>query len=60
VIYAQLGDKDRAIAQWRELLRDAADYDPVRTNLEILDGKEAVAAADSALTREREEPSMVF
>jgi len=47
VIYARLGDKDRAISQWRELIRDAADYDPALTNLEILDGKQAFAAADS-------------
>ncbi len=49
VIYARLGDKDRAISQWRELLCDAADYDPALTNLEILDGKQASAVADSAL-----------
>ena len=51
VIYARLGDKDRAIAQWRELLSEATDYDPARTNLEILGGEQAFAVADSALTR---------
>jgi len=50
-IYARLGDKDRAIAQWRELLSEATDYDPARTNLAILGGEQAFAVVDSALTR---------
>jgi len=33
------------------LLLNAADYELARTNPEILDGKQAVAAADSSLTR---------
>jgi hypothetical protein len=45
VIYARQGDKARAAAQWRDLLRNAPDYGPARANLTILEGKQPAPAA---------------
>ena len=42
VIYARQGDKARASAEWRDLLRNAPDYGPARANLTMLDGKRPV------------------
>jgi cytochrome c-type biogenesis protein CcmH/NrfG len=49
VIYARQGDKARAAAQWRDVLRNAPDHGPARANLMILDNKQPVPA------REKEE-----
>jgi tetratricopeptide (TPR) repeat protein len=49
VIYARQGDKARAAAQWRHVLRNAPDHGPARANLMILDNKQPIPA------REKEE-----
>jgi cytochrome c-type biogenesis protein CcmH/NrfG len=51
VIYAQQGRKARAYAEWRDLLRDAPDYDPARANLTILSGKQPVPAGEQEAHR---------
>jgi cytochrome c-type biogenesis protein CcmH/NrfG len=51
VIYARQGDKARASAQWRDLLRNAPDYGPARANLTILDGKQTVPASEKEEAR---------
>jgi Flp pilus assembly protein TadD len=43
-IYAREGDKARASAQWRDLIRKAPDYAPARANLTLLDSKQPVIA----------------
>ena len=51
VIYARQGDKARAAAQWRDLLRNAPDYGPARANLAILDGNQSVPAGEKEEAR---------
>ena len=46
VIYARQGDKARAFAQWRDLLRSAPGYGPARANLKMLDGRRPFPAGD--------------
>jgi len=48
VIYAQEGNTDRASLVWRELVRDVPDYEPARTNLDLLGSRSAVATGETA------------
>jgi Flp pilus assembly protein TadD len=47
-IYAQEGNTDRASMIWRELVREAPDYEPARVNLAILGSQSAVARGETA------------
>lgn len=47
VIYAQQGDFANASLVWRELLRDAPEYQPARTNLSLL-GRSDLAPRETA------------
>jgi cytochrome c-type biogenesis protein CcmH/NrfG len=51
VIYARQGDKARAAAQWRDVLRNAPDHGPARANVTILDGKQPVPASEKEEAR---------
>ena len=48
VIYAQEGQTVRASTIWRELVREAPDYEPAHTNLAILGSQSEVALGDTA------------
>jgi Flp pilus assembly protein TadD len=48
VIYAQQGHFAKASLVWRELLTDAPDYQPARTNLSLLGSQTGVAPAETA------------
>jgi hypothetical protein len=45
------GDKARAAAQWRDVLRNAPDYGPARANFTILDGKQRAPATEKEEAR---------
>jgi len=48
VIDAQEGKTVRASLVWRELVRDAPDHEPARTNLALLGGQNEVALGETA------------
>jgi tetratricopeptide (TPR) repeat protein len=47
VIYGEEGNKIRAAAVWRELVREAPDYEPARTSLKLLGGQNEVALGET-------------
>ena len=47
VIYAEQGRTAKALLVWSELLREAPDYQPARTNLSLL-GSQTVASGGTA------------
>jgi Flp pilus assembly protein TadD len=48
VIYARAGKTVRASLVWRELVREAPDYGPARTNLALLAAKGELALGTTA------------
>jgi Flp pilus assembly protein TadD len=48
VIYAEEGKSVRASLVWRELVREAPDYEPARTNLALLGSQIEVARGETA------------
>ena len=48
VIYAKQGKTERASVVWRELMREAPDYEPARTNLALLGSQNEAARGDTA------------
>jgi len=48
VIYAEEGNLVHASLIWRELVREAPDYEPARTNLKLLGGQSEVALGETA------------
>jgi hypothetical protein len=48
VIYASEGKTVSASLEWRELVREMPDYEPARTNLELLGSQLEVARGETA------------
>jgi tetratricopeptide (TPR) repeat protein len=49
VVYVREGKTDRALLVWRDLVHEAPDYEPARTNLAILGNQSEVALGETAV-----------
>jgi Flp pilus assembly protein TadD len=57
VVYVREGKTDRALLVWRDLVHEAPDYEPARTNLAILGNQSEVARRDGGRCPPQRPPS---